>query len=65
MKSFHNIRCEVCNKFITAEDVLDDGMCEKCADRLRRKLSERLRAWRVISAALTVSVVILAWRVLG
>ena len=47
------------------EDVLDDGMCEKCADRLRRKLSERLRAWRVISAALAVSVVILAWRVLG
>jgi uncharacterized paraquat-inducible protein A len=65
MKSFHNIRCEVCNKFITAEDVLDDGMCEKCADRLRRKISERLRAWRVVSAALAVSVIILAWRLIG
>ena len=65
MTRIHDIRCDMCSKFVTKTDHLDDGLCEKCADLLRRKISERLRAWRVISAALAVSVIILAWRVIG
>lgn len=65
MPRIHDIRCGMCNKFITRLDKLDDGLCEKCADLLHRKISERLRAWRTISAALAVSVVILAWRLIG
>jgi len=30
----HSIRCEVCNKFITHYDEMDDGMCHDCAARL-------------------------------
>lgn len=59
MKSFHNIRCEVCNKFITVEDVLDDGMCEECADRLAR----RIFPWRMAVYALVIAnLILIFWR---
>jgi hypothetical protein len=63
MKSFHNIRCEVCNKFITVEDVLDDGMCEKCASLISSKASDRLICWQLVTYALAIANLgLLFWR---
>lgn len=63
MKSFHNIRCEVCNKFITVEDVLDDGLCEECANRLAWMATRRIFPWRMAVYALVIAnLILIFWR---
>ena len=59
----HNIRCGVCNKFITVEDVLDDGLCESCAERLGWLASHRLFRWKMATYALAIiNLVLIFWR---
>ena len=59
----HNIRCGVCNKFITEEDVLDDGLCGECAERLDWLASYRLFHWRMATYALAIiNLFLIFWR---
>ena len=63
MKSFHNIRCEVCNKFITVEDQRDDGLCESCAERLEWLASRRVIRWTLVTYALVIAnLILIFWR---
>ena len=55
----HNARCKVCNKFVTNLDMLDDGMCFKCADALERAMLERTSTYHNMMMVLVVIIVVL------
>ena len=62
--SKHNARCLVCSKFVTWNDMLDDGMCVACATRLKKLVDERTRIQAWIIRILLTLVVALALVVL-
>lgn len=37
----HSMRCNVCGRFVTWRDILDDGVCESCAKHLEAYARER------------------------
>ena len=39
----HNARCSCCNKFVTWNDLLDDGLCVACERRISHLTEERTR----------------------
>ena len=60
MDKRHSIRCKVCERFITFDDMLDDEMCEACAARITEIVHERSRILRWI-----VIVLLTGWLILG
>ena len=58
--SKHNVRCVVCNKFITRNDMLDDSMCVVCATRMKKLVDARTQIHRWIIRILILLVVALA-----
>lgn len=63
MGLYYDVRCELCNKFITEEDMRDDGLCEKCAGLISSKASDRLICWQLVTYALTIANLgLLFWR---
>ena len=39
----HSIRCSLCGRFISLDDVLDDNMCEACAEKIEEIVEQRAR----------------------
>lgn len=63
MGLYYDVRCELCNKFITEEDMRDDGLCGECAERLDWLASHRLFRWRMATYALAIiNLVLIFWR---
>ena len=47
-KNHHAVQCQLCRKFITFEDMLDDAMCEACASKIETIVEERSRLLRYV-----------------
>ena len=62
-KHYYDVRCELCNKFITEKEQSDDGLCAECADRLEWMASRRLSRWQIATYALAIAnLVLIFWR---
>jgi len=44
----HNVRCEVCNKFITEADRADDDMCVSCALLIDKAVYRKMRVLQFV-----------------
>ena len=42
----HSIRCKICGRFISFDDMLDDNMCEACAEKIEEAVEQRARLLR-------------------
>ena len=52
----HNARCSCCNKFVTWNDLLDDGLCVACERRISHLTEERTRLLtRMVYTAILVA----------
>ena len=47
-KNHHAVQCQLCRKFITFEDMLDDALCEACASKIETIVEERSRLLRYV-----------------
>jgi hypothetical protein len=48
----HSIRCSVCNKFITFEDMADDSMCVPCSERINSFIDRSTAGYRRVTMIL-------------
>ena len=50
----HKIRCEICNKFATFDDMADDGICERCEEKINSRVNQHLLTTRRLTAVLII-----------